>query len=156
MGPAIDRFERSLPHLPVPTLEETAARYIKSIETFHVAPSPSDSSTPLPTYAASLAAVEEFKTSPLVKTLQERLLKRAEEKRSWLSEWWNEAAYFGWRGPVVPGELRVHELDAYGGADAVLDRCQLLLQSLGRQDATDWTRSSCWTHASSPLLPQAH
>ncbi|KAK4699754.1 hypothetical protein P7C70_g6504, partial [Phenoliferia sp. Uapishka_3] len=97
-----DRFERSLPSLPVPTLSETASRYLKSIQPFHTPQSPGSSSTPLPTFAASESAVAEFLSSPLVKELQERLEKRASEKSSWLSEWWNEAAYFGWRGPVVP------------------------------------------------------
>lgn len=48
--------------------------------------------------------MKEFVESPLVKELQERLLKRAEGRDSWLSEWWNETAYFGWRGPIVPGK----------------------------------------------------
>ncbi|KAM0745737.1 acyltransferase ChoActase/COT/CPT [Meredithblackwellia eburnea MCA 4105] len=98
------RFERSLPHLPVPTIEETAARYLKSIKTYHLPQDPlSSNETPLDTWKASEAAVDEFVKSPLVKELQARLEQRAQEKSSWLSEWWNETAYFGWRGPVVPG-----------------------------------------------------
>jgi len=34
--------------------------------------------------------------------LQERLEKRASEKDSWLSEWWNDAAYMGYRGRIIP------------------------------------------------------
>jgi hypothetical protein len=34
--------------------------------------------------------VQDFLKSPLVAQLQERLEKRAAEKSSWLSEWWNE------------------------------------------------------------------
>ncbi|KAL8290043.1 hypothetical protein RQP46_002982 [Phenoliferia psychrophenolica] len=97
------RFERSLPQLPVPTLQETADRYLKSLQPFHTPSDPTSPATPLPTFAASQSAVAEFLTSPLVAELQSRLQKRAAEKSSWLSEWWNEAAYFGWRGPVVPG-----------------------------------------------------
>lgn len=76
-----DRFEASLPHLPVPTLEETAAKYLKSIEPYHIAQQPgSSNSEHLPSWKASEAAVAEFVSSPLVKELQERLLKRAAEK----------------------------------------------------------------------------
>lgn len=82
------RFEATLPKLPVPTLADTASRYLKSTEPF---------ATP-----ATAPAVAAFLTSPLVQTLQERLLKRAAETESWLSDWWNESAYFGWRGPNVP------------------------------------------------------
>lgn len=97
------RHESSLPHLPVPTLEETAQRYLASIRPYHTPQEPTSSTSPLPTWSASEAAVKEFVSSPLVKELQERLVKRAEGRDSWLSEWWNETAYFGWRGPVVPG-----------------------------------------------------
>lgn len=76
--------------MPVPTIEETADRYLTSIRPFHVDPTPGSSSAPLPSFAASEAAVAEYKQSPLVKELQARLEKRASEKASWLSEWWNE------------------------------------------------------------------
>lgn len=84
------RFERSLPSLPVPTLEETAERYLTSIKPYHTAQEPGSASTPLPTFAASEQAVKDFVESPLVRELQQRLEKRAAEKSSWLSEWWNE------------------------------------------------------------------
>jgi carnitine O-acetyltransferase len=100
--PPADRFESSLPHLPVPTLEETAARYLASIKPYHVSTVPGSPATPLPSWEKSEKAVKEFVEDPLVKSLQERLLKRAEEKESWLSDWWNETAYTGWRGPVAP------------------------------------------------------
>ncbi|GJN89602.1 hypothetical protein Rhopal_002589-T1 [Rhodotorula paludigena] len=102
VGPTY-RFERSLPRLPVPTLEETAERYLASIRPYHTAQEPASSADPLPSWAKSEEAVKDFLASPLVKELQQRLLQRAEGKESWLSEWWNETAYFGWRGPVVPG-----------------------------------------------------
>ncbi|BGP07304.1 GTPase required for pre-60S ribosomal subunit nuclear export and maturation [Rhodotorula toruloides] len=98
-----DRFERTLPSLPVPTLEETADRYLASIRPYHTAQEPAASSEPLESWAKSEQAVKDFVKSPLVNELQQRLQKRAQEKDSWLSEWWNETAYFGWRGPVVPG-----------------------------------------------------
>lgn len=87
-GKPMYRFESTLPHLPVPTLENTAARYLKSVGPF---------ATP-----ATSTAVANFLTSPLVKTLQERLHLRAGKEENWLSDWWNEYAYMGYRGPNVP------------------------------------------------------
>lgn len=89
------RFEDSLPHLPVPSLEETAKRYLKSIH-------------PLLTkdeYAASEKAVAAFrKPGGLGETLQDRLIARAkdEKHKNWIAEWWNDAAYLSYRDPVVP------------------------------------------------------
>jgi carnitine O-acetyltransferase len=92
---AMLRFEDSLPKLPVPTLEETAARYIKSLH-----PLLSESEC-----AASKQAVEEFvKPGGVGSKLQEKLLARREDPkhRNWIYEWWNEAAYLTYRDPVVP------------------------------------------------------
>jgi carnitine O-acetyltransferase len=89
------RFEESLPRLPVPTLQETSARYLKSLH-------------PLLTedeYAASEKAVAEFqKEGSLGQTLQKRLLARREDpkRKNWIYEWWNDAAYLTYRDPVVP------------------------------------------------------
>ena len=92
---AMLRFEDSLPRLPVPTLEETSARYLKSIH-------------PLlnkDEYAASEKAVAAFqKEGSLGQTLQKRLLARRDDPthKNWIYEWWNEAAYLSCRDPVVP------------------------------------------------------
>ncbi|KAK2044041.1 choline/Carnitine O-acyltransferase [Colletotrichum somersetense] len=93
-GPML-RFQDSLPRLPVPTLEETAARYIK---TLHPLLSESE-------FDASKKAVEEFvKPGGIGIKLQEKLLARREDpaNRNWLYEWWNDAAYLSYRDPVVP------------------------------------------------------
>jgi len=87
----------------VPTLDETATRYLKSLEPYHSSPSPFAPNTLLPSFARSQAAVAAFVESPLVRTLQSRLEARAQAEPSWLAKWWDETAYFGWRGPVVPG-----------------------------------------------------
>nr|POE94694.1 carnitine o-acetyltransferase, mitochondrial [Quercus suber] len=92
---AMLRYEDSLPRLPVPTLEETATRYLKSL---HPILSPTE-------FELSTKAVEEFVApGSLGQKLQERLLARSKqpEIKNWLSEWWNEAAYLGYRDPVVP------------------------------------------------------
>ncbi|KAF2201283.1 carnitine O-acetyltransferas-like protein [Delitschia confertaspora ATCC 74209] len=92
---AMLRFEDSLPRLPVPTLEETAKRYLKSVH-------PLLSKTE---YETTTKAVKEF-VAPggPGEELQKRLTARREDPniRNWLSEWWNEAAYMGYRDPVVP------------------------------------------------------
>jgi carnitine O-acetyltransferase len=89
------RFEDSLPRLPVPTLEETAQRYLKSVH-------PLLSKTEFET---TTKAVNEF-VAPggPGEELQKRLVARREnpEIRNWIAEWWNEAAYMGYRDPVVP------------------------------------------------------
>ncbi|KAI0008571.1 acyltransferase ChoActase/COT/CPT [Xylariaceae sp. FL0662B] len=93
-GPML-RFQDSLPRLPVPTLEETAARYVKSL---HPLLSPAE-------YAESKKAVEEFiKPGGVGRKLQEKLIVKREDPntKNWIYEWWNDTAYLGYRDPVVP------------------------------------------------------
>ncbi|KAK3391030.1 acyltransferase ChoActase/COT/CPT [Podospora didyma] len=93
-GPTL-RFQDSLPKLPVPTLEETASRYLKTLK-------------PILTPAeleASIKAVEEFVApNGPGRKLQEKLLARREDPKhkNWLYDWWNDAAYLSYRDPVVP------------------------------------------------------
>lgn len=82
----------SLPHLPVPTLSSTLHKYIETLQ-------------PLQTpeeHQKSRKTIESFLSSETAKTLQQRLEARAAERDSWLSEWWNDAAYMGYRGRIVP------------------------------------------------------
>ncbi|APA08397.1 hypothetical protein sscle_03g031670 [Sclerotinia sclerotiorum 1980 UF-70] len=93
-GPML-RFEESLPKLPVPTLEETAVRYLKSVH-------PLVTSAELQT---TTKAVQEFiKPGGIGSKLQEKLIARREDPKhkNWLYEWWNDAAYLSYRDPVVP------------------------------------------------------
>ncbi|KAK1755962.1 acyltransferase ChoActase/COT/CPT [Echria macrotheca] len=93
-GPML-RFQDSLPRLPVPTLEETASRYLKTLR-----PLLSDSEL-----QASTKAVEEFiAPNGPGRKLQEKLIARREDPKhkNWLYEWWNDAAYLSYRDPVVP------------------------------------------------------
>ena len=89
------RFEDSLPRLPVPSVEETSARYLKSLH-------------PLLTkeeYAASEKAVAALnKPGGIGQKLQERLIRKAQDPKvkNWIIDWWNEAAYLRPRDPVVP------------------------------------------------------
>ncbi|KAL6301959.1 acyltransferase ChoActase/COT/CPT [Sparassis latifolia] len=90
---AMLRFEASLPQLPVPTLSSTAAKYLETVQP-HLTPSE---------FATTQAAVKTFLESEQAKTLQARLEARAKDPnvRSWLSDWWNDVAYMGYRDPVV-------------------------------------------------------
>ncbi|KAM7204529.1 carnitine O-acetyltransferase [Rhypophila sp. PSN 637] len=93
-GPML-RFQESLPRLPVPSLEETAARYLKSLK-------PILSQSEL---EASTKAVQEFiAPNGPGRKLQEKLVARREDPKvkNWMYEWWNEAAYLAYRDPVVP------------------------------------------------------
>ncbi|KAI1611334.1 carnitine O-acetyltransferase [Exophiala viscosa] len=89
------RFEESLPRLPVPSLEDTSKRYLKSLH-------------PLLTkeeFAASEKAVAAFnEPGGLGHTLQDRLIAKAQDPKvkNWIIDWWNEGAYLGYKDPVVP------------------------------------------------------
>lgn len=89
------RFQDSLPRLPVPTLEETAKRYLKTLHPLLSADE----------FAASKKAVDDFvKPGGVGRELQEKLLARREDPKTknWIYEWWNDAAYLSYRDPVVP------------------------------------------------------
>lgn len=92
VGPML-RFERSLPRLPVPTLSSTASKYLETVQPL-LTPS---------AYEKTKKAVDEFVKSDQAIELQRRLEARAADpnRPSWLSDWWNEAAYMGYRDPVV-------------------------------------------------------
>lgn len=89
------RFEDSLPRLPVPTLEETAKRYLKSLH-------PLLSKDELEN---TRKIVEDFiKPGSIGEKLQKRLEARREDPKhkNWLHEWWTDSAYLAYRDPVVP------------------------------------------------------
>ncbi|CAK7271222.1 Carnitine O-acetyltransferase mitochondrial [Sporothrix epigloea] len=93
-GPML-RFQESLPRLPVPTLEQTAARYVKSLRALY----------PAEDVARSEAIVKDFiRAGGVGEKLQEKLLARRADPqiKNWLTEWWNDAAYLAYRDPVIP------------------------------------------------------
>lgn len=100
------RFEASLPRLPVPPLASTTAKYLETVQP-HLTPEE---------YSATQSAVKKFLESDQAKVLQERLQARASDPAmtSWLADWWNEAAYMGYRDPVVVyvSYFYVHQDDA--------------------------------------------
>ena len=91
-GPML-RYEASLPHLPIPTISSTAAKYLETVQP-HLTKEQ---------FAKTQTAVKMFVESDQAKVLQERLQARAAQPgvANWLADWWNEAAYMGYRDPVV-------------------------------------------------------
>ncbi|GAM84639.1 hypothetical protein ANO11243_026380 [Dothideomycetidae sp. 11243] len=89
------RYEDSLPRLPVPTLEETAQRYLKSVRPL-ISPKEFENTS---------KAVSDFiAPGQFGEELQKRLVAHREEPntKNWIYEWWNDAAYLSYRDPVVP------------------------------------------------------
>ncbi|KAI8609541.1 hypothetical protein BC830DRAFT_1173461 [Chytriomyces sp. MP71] len=82
-----------LPRLPIPTLDETCATYLKSVR-----PLINDSD-----YEKTVRAVNEFKKpGGKGEELQKRLIAHDKSKNnSWLIDWWNSYAYMAYRDPVV-------------------------------------------------------
>ena len=91
-GPML-RYQNNLPKLPVPALGPTMQKYLKSVKAV----------VSEEEYKRTEAAVKEFETSGVGAKLQERLVKHASnpQVKNWLDEWWLEAAYMGYRDPVV-------------------------------------------------------
>lgn len=89
--------QSSMPHLPVPSLEQTLNKYLRSTV-------PHQTPASLAATEAAVKSALSGEDSKIVQTLQQRLEDRAtkEGRESWLSEWWNDAAYMAYRDPVVP------------------------------------------------------
>ncbi|KAL2887138.1 carnitine O-acetyltransferase-like protein [Ceratocystis lukuohia] len=93
-GPTL-RFQDSLPRLPVPTLSETATRYIQSLKPLL---------TPAELEKSKEAVADFVKPGGVGEKLQEKLLARRNDPnvKNWLYEWWNDLAYLSYRDPVCP------------------------------------------------------
>ena len=94
--------QTSIPHLPVPTLSSTLHKYTETIKPLQTAAE----------HEKSKKIIDKFLHSETAKTLQSRLEARAKERDSWLSEWWNDVAYMGYRGRIIPNVsyFYVHKL----------------------------------------------
>jgi carnitine O-acetyltransferase len=92
-APPMLRFQDSLPRLPVPTLSSTGAKYLETVQP-HLSPA---------AFAHTQHVVKSFVQSGQGHELQKRLQAHAADPsvRNWLSDWWNDAAYMGYRDPVV-------------------------------------------------------
>ncbi|KAI8100030.1 acyltransferase ChoActase/COT/CPT [Halteromyces radiatus] len=92
-GPML-RFQNNLPKLPVPALQGTLQKYLKSVR-----PLLSDED-----YKKTEQLVKDFEApGGIGQKLQERLVAHANnpEVVNWLEDWWLDQAYMGYRDPVV-------------------------------------------------------
>ncbi|KAG1456601.1 hypothetical protein G6F56_006791 [Rhizopus delemar] len=92
-GPML-RYQTNLPKLPVPDLNETLPKYLKTVR-------------PLLTdeeFKRTEQAVKQFiAPGSLGLELQKRLVARASDPNvaNWMDDWWLDQAYMGYRDPVV-------------------------------------------------------
>lgn len=86
------KFQSQLPKLPVPALQDTASKYLRSVEPFLSKSQLSETTQ----------KVQNFLKSGEGEKLQDRLVKFAEGKDNWLAEYWDDYAYMSYRDPVVP------------------------------------------------------
>ena len=85
-------FDQKIPPLPVPSLEDTAARYLASVEPLVDAE----------TLARNKAQVAELLSPGGVgRKLHALLLERASRMDNWLSGWWEQAAYLTYQEPLI-------------------------------------------------------
>ncbi|XP_015186144.1 PREDICTED: carnitine O-acetyltransferase-like isoform X2 [Polistes dominula] len=84
--------KQELPKQPVPDLKLTAKRYLKSVE-----PLLNENE-----YCNTKRIVEEFiSENGCGSSLHQKLLKRYDNTDNWMSAWWLNTAYLGYRAPVI-------------------------------------------------------
>ncbi|KAH3673124.1 hypothetical protein WICMUC_003880 [Wickerhamomyces mucosus] len=86
------KYQSSLPSLPVPSIESTKLRYLKSI--IPLVRSQEE-------YESHEALVNDFFQGQGA-VLHERLLELQSKSRNWLSNYWDEYAYLTYNDPIIP------------------------------------------------------
>ncbi|KAM9308557.1 peroxisomal carnitine O-octanoyltransferase [Gastrophryne carolinensis] len=97
------QYQDSLPPLPVPSLEESLAKYQESVKPFLTEQE----------YERTREIVQNFREG-IGGELHSRLLERARTQKNWLEEWWLNAAYLDVR---TPSQLNVN----FGGPAPYLE-----------------------------------
>lgn len=87
------KYDEDLPRLPVPTVKETIFKLLDTIKPI----APDESS-----FRETEKKAIDFIQDSQVNELQELLLKRSENYKNWLEEWWLEFAYLRSRKPLIP------------------------------------------------------
>ncbi|KAK6203534.1 carnitine O-acetyltransferase mitochondrial precursor [Scheffersomyces amazonensis] len=85
------KYQSQLPKLPVPSLQETGAKYLRSIEPYLTPEQLKSTSSKVNNFINGEGQV-----------LQSRLVDFAQSKDNWLAEFWDDYAYMSYRDPVVP------------------------------------------------------
>lgn len=86
------KYQDKLPSLPVPSIEATRSRYLKSIKPYVKTDAE---------YQHHEALVNDFFQGQ-GKILHERLTELASKERNWLSKYWDDYAYLQYNDPLVP------------------------------------------------------
>lgn len=86
------KFQTQLPKLPVPTLQETFSKYLRTVEPFLSTKQLEKTKDHVNLFLAGGQGEE----------LQKRLQSFAKDKDNWLAEFWDDYAYMSYRDPIVP------------------------------------------------------
>lgn len=87
------KYDKELPSLPVPTIEQTVYKLLESIK-----PIANDEFAYRQTESKALALLQDHDVNELQKLLKER----ASKEKNWLESWWTEFAYLRSRKPLIP------------------------------------------------------
>lgn len=110
-------LDETLPSLPVPTLEETVARYLESVEPLV------DPETFKNVRAAAQELLEPGGTGRI---LQAALEARAAQTHNWLSGWWEDVAYLSYpESLVVNSSIGISTDARYAPGDQAMRAAQL-------------------------------
>lgn len=90
------KYQDSLPSLPVPPLNDTLNLYKESIKPLY-ANGENDEE-----FIKYSQIIDDFGNSIEGKELQSKLIEFSNDKRNWLSEFWDNYAYLDYRDPVSP------------------------------------------------------
>lgn len=80
----------NLPHLPLPKLEDTMDKYLKSVQPL----------LSTEKFAKTTKIVEDFKRG-IGAQLHDLLEYKASKSENWIADWWLTVGYLSWRSPVV-------------------------------------------------------
>ncbi|CEF71155.1 LD31742p [Strongyloides ratti] len=89
-GPTLHSFQGALPHLPLPTLNETLDRHLKSIRPF----------TTDEEYDEMVILTDKFRKG-LGRRLQRYLIIKSWLSVNYVSDWWEEFVYMRQRSPIM-------------------------------------------------------
>lgn len=81
---------QNLPHLPVPKLQQTLDKYLKTVQP-HLTPTE---------FERTKSVVQDFQNG-IGNRLQQLLINKAQKTENWLADWWLNIAYLEYRDPVV-------------------------------------------------------